>query len=138
MRRRSFLWLAFVSLTMLGGCSDPTGPADETPPAGTLPIGLAPVASGLEFPLYLTAPPEDPRLFVVEKGGRIRVIKDGVLLPTPFLDLSGQVSTGNEQGLLGLAFDPAYAANGRFVIHYTNTQGDTSRDRLRLGRSRRR
>ena len=68
------------------------------------------MASGLSFPLYLTAPAGDAaRLFIVEKGGAIRIVKDGALLPTPFLDLTGRVSTGGEQGLLGLAFDPAYA-----------------------------
>jgi glucose/arabinose dehydrogenase len=53
------------------------------------------------------------------------VVKGGALLPTPFLDISGQVSNGSEQGLLGLAFDPQYASNGRFVVNYTNPAGDT-------------
>ena len=61
----------------------------------------------------------------MEKGGAIRIVKDGALLPTPFLDLAGQVSTGSEQGLLGLAFDPAYATNGRFVVHYTDVKRAT-------------
>src|SRR6185312_17087052 len=96
------------------------------PPQGTTPVGLAEVASGLSFPLYLTAPAGDnSRLFIVEKGGAIRIVKDGVLLPTPFLDLGGRVSTGAEQGLLGLAFDPAYGDNGRFVVHYTDASGNT-------------
>ena len=90
---------------------------------------LAPVATGLGFPLHLTAPPGDPRLFVVEKGGAIRIVKDGVLLPAPFLDLSGQVSTGDEQGLLGLAFDPEYSASGRFVVHYTDPAGSINSTR---------
>jgi glucose/arabinose dehydrogenase len=90
-----------------------------------VPVGLEQIAEGLAFPLYLTAPPGDPRLFVVEKGGAIRIIKDGVLLTTPFLDLHAQVSTGSEQGLLGLAFDPGYATTGRFVVHYTDVAGDT-------------
>jgi glucose/arabinose dehydrogenase len=84
------------------------------------------VAAGLSFPLYLTAPPGDlARLFIVEKGGAIRIVKDGALLPMPFLDLGGRVSTGAEQGLFALAFDPAYAANGRFVVHYTDVAGNT-------------
>jgi glucose/arabinose dehydrogenase len=95
------------------------------PPEGTVPVTLQEVAGGLDFPLYLTTPPGDPRLFVVQKGGAIRIIKDGALLPTPFLDLTGQVSTGSEQGLLGLAFDPAYATSGRFIVHYTDPAGDT-------------
>ena len=79
------------------------------------------VASDLDFPVHLTAPPGDPRLFVVEKGGTIRVIRaDGTVLPAPFLDLSGEVSNGSEQGLLSLAFHPDYAANGRFFVDYTD------------------
>jgi glucose/arabinose dehydrogenase len=89
-------------------------------------VGLQAVVTGLSFPLYLTAPAGDfARLFVVEKTGGIRIVKDGVLLPDPFLDLSGRVSSGNEQGLLGLAFDPEYATNGRFVVHYTDLAGNT-------------
>lgn len=78
------------------------------------------VASGLTKPVYLTAPPLDPRrLFVVEHRGTIRVIRDGVLLPTPFLDLSGQISVGIEQGALSLAFDPDYETNGWVYVSYT-------------------
>ncbi len=102
------------------GDGGPAGPAEAT-----LPVALREVASGLTFRLYLTAPPGDPRLFIVEKGGAIRIVKDGGLLPTPFLNLAGRVSTGNEQGLLGLAFDPAYATSGRFVVHYTDLAGNT-------------
>jgi glucose/arabinose dehydrogenase len=96
----------------------------------TLPVGdgvrLLEVASGLSFPLYLTAPPGDlTRLFIVEKTGAIRIIKNGALLQEPFLNISGQVTGGMEQGLLGLAFPPDYAASGRFVVHYTDTAGDT-------------
>jgi glucose/arabinose dehydrogenase len=111
----------------------------STEPGGPLPspdstIGLRQVASGLGFPLYLTSPPDDvSRVFVVEKGGRIRVIRNDSLLATPFLDLSGRVSTGGEQGLLGLAFHPAYAQNRVFVINYTNTQGDTRIATFRAG-----
>src|SRR5262249_18466880 len=65
------------------------------------------------------------RLFVVEKTGRIRVVRHGQLLAQPFLDLSGQVSGGTEQGLLGLAFHPNYAQNGKFYVDYTDRSGDT-------------
>jgi glucose/arabinose dehydrogenase len=76
--------------------------------------------------LYLTASSGDlSRLFVVEQTGDIRIIKDGALLPTPFLDISTKITAGGEQGLLGLAFDPDYASTGRFVVHYTDTNGDT-------------
>jgi glucose/arabinose dehydrogenase len=95
------------------------------PPEGTIPVGLDQVASGLSVPLYLTAPAGDARLFIAEKGGAIRIVKDGALLPAPFLNLADRVSTGDEQGLLGLAFDPAYATTGRFVVHYTDGSGNT-------------
>ena len=94
----------------------------------TLPVSLdlQTVVTGLSFPLYLTAPPSDSnRLFIVEKVGTIQIIKNGTLLGTPFLDISSLVSTGSEQGLLGLAFDPNYAVNGRFYISYTDTAGDS-------------
>lgn len=83
------------------------------------------VADGLDFPLHVAAPPDDPRLFIVEKVGRVRIRKDGALLETPFLDLTGQVSGGSEQGLLSIAFHPDYASNGRFFVDYTNPAGDT-------------
>jgi glucose/arabinose dehydrogenase len=81
----------------------------------------------LTFPLYLTAPPGDTdRLFVVEKGGLIKVIDRGsnTLIGT-FLNVSALISTGAEQGLLGMAFDPNYSGNGRFYISYTDTTGST-------------
>ncbi len=88
-------------------------------------VKLKLVASGLSLPVGLTAPPGDThRLFVVEKTGKIAVIVNGKRLATPFLNLSSRVSKGSEQGLLGLAFDPQFASNGRFYVFYTNTAGD--------------
>ncbi len=93
---------------------------------GDLTLALETVSDQLVFPVDLTSPPGDSRLFVAEKAGRIRIIENGAVRPTPFLDISGQVgASGSEQGLLGLAFDPAYATNGRFVVNYTNLAGDT-------------
>ncbi len=81
--------------------------------------------SGLERPVNLQADGSG-RLFVIEKVGRIRIIQNGQLLPVPFLDITNRVgSGGNEQGLLGLAFHPGYAQNGRFFVNYTNKNGDT-------------
>jgi glucose/arabinose dehydrogenase len=94
------------------------------PPAGDG-VRLELAASGLTFPLALTAPAGDARLFIAEKGGRIRIVENGALLAEPFLDISATVSTGSEQGLLGLAFHPDYAANGRFFIDYTGGDGAT-------------
>ncbi len=108
---------------LLAACSN--GAPSDQPPADTSALALQQVAKGLTFPLYLTAPAGDERLFIVEKGGRIRIVEDGALLPTPFLDISSLVSGGSEQGLLGLAFHPDYATDGRFFVDYTDTNGDT-------------
>lgn len=118
-------WLG-VWLAMMAGSSACSSEADGGPnPVEGTGVRLELVASGLSFPVYLAAPPGDMnRLFIVEKTGAIRIIKDGALLPDPFLDLSGQVSGAGEQGLLGLAFDPGYASNGRFFVHYTIQNDD--------------
>jgi glucose/arabinose dehydrogenase len=77
-------------------------------------------------PLYLTQPPGERRdLFVVEKTGRIIIVRDGQPLATPFLDLSEQVSTGFEQGLLSVAFAPDYQRSGLLYVDYTDRAGDT-------------
>jgi glucose/arabinose dehydrogenase len=83
------------------------------------PVVLAPFVSGLASPVEIThAGDGSGRLFVVEQPGRIRIVKNGKLLAQPFLDLSGIVQFGGEQGLLGLAFHPDYAANGYFYVYY--------------------
>ena len=122
---RPLAW-AGLAVMVLGarGCGEESRPMPG-PPDGEDGVALELVTSGLEFPLGLTAPEADPRLFVVEKGGRIRIVRDGALLPEPFLDISANVSRGSEQGLLGLAFHPAYATNGRFFVDYTDTDGNT-------------
>jgi glucose/arabinose dehydrogenase len=84
------------------------------------------VASGFRNPLDLQAAPGDrERLYVVEQGGRIRLVRNGQLQPTPFLDVSGRISSGGERGLLGLAFHPQFATNRRFFVNYTDPRGDT-------------
>jgi Glucose / Sorbosone dehydrogenase len=71
-------------------------------------------------PTYLTSPPGDTeRLFVVEQGGRIRIVRNGAVLPADFLDLTGLVLSGGERGLLSMAFAPDYASTGRFYVYYT-------------------
>ncbi|PKQ36891.1 MAG: hypothetical protein CVT59_10405 [Actinobacteria bacterium HGW-Actinobacteria-1] len=65
------------------------------------------------------------RLFVLEKSGKVRVIKGGQLLATPMLDLTAKVSTGGEQGLLGIAFPPDFVTKQYFYVNYTDTLGDT-------------
>lgn len=77
-------------------------------------------ASGLEFPTFLTSPVNDPRQFITERPGRIRVVRDGVVLATPFLDISERVSTVGEGGLLAMEFSPDYSTTGTFYIYYTD------------------
>ena len=104
------------------------GPADGDPAAGT--ITAVRVASGLSNPLFAASPPGRPdELFVIEQNtGRILILDltTGAVLPTPFLDIpASEMSTGGERGLLGLAFHPDYANNGKFYVNLTNAAGDT-------------
>lgn len=85
------------------------------------------VANGFSSPLFLTSPPGDfGRQFVVEQNSaQIKIIKNGTVLPIPFIDLDSEAGGGGEGGLLGLAFHPNYQNNGFFYVNYTNTLGDT-------------
>lgn len=129
MRRTAALLLALL-LVGCAGCD--SSPSDGGPPPGPAELRLAEVASGLAGPVYLTAPAGDPRLFVVEQPGRIRVIRDGQLLPAPFLDITAKVGSGGERGLLSVAFHPRYAQNGFFYVNYTDRAGDTRIERYRV------
>jgi glucose/arabinose dehydrogenase len=123
------LGLSLGFIFFASGCSG-DGPSGPTVGTGAR---LQEVAGGLSLPLYLTAPPGDvARLFIVEKTGAIRIIKDGVLVTDPFLDLTSRVSTGSEQGLLGLAFYPDYATTGRFIVHFTDLEGTTTLSRFQV------
>jgi glucose/arabinose dehydrogenase len=93
--------------------------------AQAAPFELEVIAEGLSQPLFVTAPAADPRVFVVEQTGRIRIIADGAVREAPFLNIRNLVSRGGERGLLGLAFHPDYAANGKFYVNYTDRGGDT-------------
>ncbi len=87
------------------------------------------VVTGLTNPLFLThAGDGSGRLFIVQRGGQILIYKNAQLNETPFLDISGIInSSGGEQGLLGLAFDPNYETNGRFFVVYTITANNAIR-----------
>ena len=100
-------------------------PVDPGPGPGPGAPVLQLVSDKLNSPIFVTAPPGDTaRLFVVEQGGRIRVLHHDTLLSTPFLNIAGHISAGGERGLLGLAFHPAYAGNGRFYVYFTTPAGD--------------
>src|SRR6185369_8199331 len=95
-------------------------------PAAEGAIRLDPVLQGLSSPVYLTSAHDDSnRLFIVEQGGRIKVLAPGATTPTIFLDITSKVLSGGERGLLGLAFHPQFGigTNSRFFVNYTR-QGD--------------
>lgn len=86
----------------------------------TLPIGVEDAGDG------------SGRLFIVEQGGRIRVVRAGVQKATPLLDITSRISAGGERGLLGLAFPPGFATKQYFYVDYTATNGDTVIARYRI------
>ena len=134
--RPSFVALAAACLAAIdcqGGApfpNQPPPPPPPPPPPGSVALGVEQVVDGLSRPVYLTTPPGDDRLFVVEQAGRILIIENDQLLPTPFLDIQSIVgSGGNEQGLLSMAFHPDYGGNGFFYVSYTMTNGDSRVER---------
>ena len=105
-------------------------------PARELVLSLPPISEGrAPRPIFLTAPAGDDRLFIIDQKLGIRVVDAaGELLPTPFLDLSDtvQFQSGEYTGVLGLAFHPDYAANGRFFVTYTDNLGGSATEDLVL------
>jgi glucose/arabinose dehydrogenase len=97
------------------------------PPVGDGTGGVTLTELGeFESPLYVTQPPSGGgQLYVVEQTGAVRVIDRGDVREEPFLDLSGEITSGGEQGLLSIAFAPDYESSGRFYVDYTDTNGDT-------------
>jgi glucose/arabinose dehydrogenase len=134
-------------LLALSGCGGSGGITDSTaaPAPGSSCAAGAPVAqvsgltarlvvSGLRDPLDLQSSAGDrERLYVVEQAGHIRVVRNGQLASTPFLDVSDRIASGGERGLLGLAFHPRFAANGRLFLNYTDRAGDTHLAEFRAG-----
>jgi glucose/arabinose dehydrogenase len=142
-------WL--VLLTLAAGCAPQTaqqpppsaapvasqGPTQAVSPSPSAPVPsptaatvqqgtfkLTQVASGLKSPVNVTAAGDGSgRLFIVEQPGRILVMKNGQVLPRPFLDIRSLVAYGGERGLLGLAFHPDFGLNGVFVVDYTRSSG---------------
>lgn len=83
-------------------------------------VQLTVIARGFVQPVDIVAAPGDAaRLYVVEQPGRIAIVRDGLVVPMPFLDVAGKLAVGGERGLLGLAFHPQYATNRRFFVYYT-------------------
>jgi glucose/arabinose dehydrogenase len=86
-------------------------------------VTLQPLAAGITQPTSI-AHAGDARLFITQKNGVVRIWDGATLLPLPFLNISGLVSTSNEDGLLSIAFHPDYANNGRFFVDYVDAAGD--------------
>jgi len=112
-----------LALAVLGGCNGndklpPLPPACDMPVAGST-ITYRLVAQTQGAALLVTSPPHDIRRFVIEQEGRIKILTDTGLSPTPFLDLSDIIACCGERGLLGLAFHPDYATNRTFFVFYT-------------------
>ncbi len=119
MRRIAFAAVVIVALASVVALSARGGSERQT-------LRLVAVARGLEEPVAVTSPRNQKNnVYVVEKPGRIRVIVKGRLRAQPFLDISRLVLNGGEQGLLGLAFSPRFATNGRFFVFYTDRGEDT-------------
>ncbi len=99
---------------------------------GQTAIALETLVSGLASPVAADAPLGDERIFIAEQAGRVRLYKNGSLLATPFLDLSGKVLQGGERGLFDLAFHPEFQLNGYFFVAYTAWSGATTVERYRV------
>jgi len=127
--RRITRALLLVTLASGLGCGSDKGGGPTNPqPPPPLPanITLQFVEGGFSSPVCMTQPPGDNRMFVVQQSGQIKVFKNGSTLGTPFLDISSLVSVDYERGLLGMAFHPSYASNGRFYVCYTGSDGDVT------------
>ncbi len=108
-------------LTACGGSTATTTPPPPPPPNS---VTLTPVVSGLASPVDLEATDDSTgRLFVVEQAGTIRILQGGAILPTAFLDIRARVNFSGEMGLLGVAFHPGFAQNGRLYVNYVRIIG---------------
>jgi glucose/arabinose dehydrogenase len=132
---RLALVLMLAALAFVLGCAGPGDPepravtgSGSTVETGPSPGGirLVAVARGLDNPVHVAAAPGEPdRLYVVEQAGRIRIVQGGRVQAKPFLDVTTEVVSGGEQGLLSIAFHPEYRENGLLYVDYTDLSGDT-------------
>jgi glucose/arabinose dehydrogenase len=102
--------------------ASPRPPEPEPPLDVAASAALSPVGT-FERPVLVTAPADDDRLFVVEQTGAVRIVRDGGVVETPFLDLRGQVTAQGESGLLSIAFAPDYVPSGLVYAFYNTRMG---------------
>src|SRR2546429_424930 len=114
MVRMVLLFAALTILVLLSGC----GNGNNSVSSSSLPtLTLTPFVSGLSSPLGLEQPNDGSgRLFVVEQGGRIKIVQNGSVAATAFLDISSKITTGGEMGLLGVTFHPNFSVNGKLYV----------------------
>jgi len=129
MLRMSSVLLSVGFIVCASPKDDTSSTAQAAPTSNKVTLGVEEVASGLDQPVYVTAPAADPRLFIVEQPGRIRIVENGKLLDKPFLDIVSKVGSGGERGLLSVAFHPQYGTNGFLFVNYTDKKGDTQIER---------
>ena len=102
----------------------PPAPPPAPPPVDTSDVASLTRIGSFEQPVLVTAPPGDTsRVFVVEQGGTVRIVRDGTLVPGPFLDIREQVTARGESGLLSIAFAPDYASTGLVYAFYNAREG---------------
>lgn len=121
--------MKIAALLLALSCGGDGGPGDPAIIAPTVDLALQPIASNLSSPVHLASPSNDDRLFIVEQPGRIRIVQNGALAQTPFLDIRTKVLSGGEQGLLSVAFHPSYSTNRHFFVYYTDKNGDIQIER---------
>ena len=119
-RTRGLIFVAALACALAASCAGPPTPDPDPDPTT---VELSSVASGFASPLAVTnAGDGSDRLFVVERGGLVRVVAGGTVQGAPYLDLSALLgATEGENGLLGLTFHPSFADNGRLFVHYVDT-----------------
>jgi glucose/arabinose dehydrogenase len=126
--RRLATGTAVIAAVLFSACSSASDTTEPTPADFTL--AVTEVATGLDNPVYVTAPSGDARLFIVEQPGRIRIVENGQLVATPFLDITSRVVSGGERGLLSVAFHPQYRTNGFFYVYFTGASGELRIERF--------
>jgi glucose/arabinose dehydrogenase len=140
-----------VAIALVAGCSpvsitpSPSAESSTTPSPSTIPsptplassesspspsigttLNLNAVVEGLHSPLDIAdAPDGSDRLFIAQQTGQIRIVDHGTLLPSPYLDIAKEITSGGERGLLGIAFHPDFANDPRVFVDYTDLNGNT-------------